>query len=145
MNCSLLTCLQIFRKYTHLLVFRLHCFSCLKTWFTKFVKVKKNKWFWILLPLYTLFNKELRINYNPEIRNGSDVWKQAFRSQRVVASVTNRTDERVHAIVAKSLLPYITSDFGNVIHTRYLPCIQFLPGRNLQINKIIKLNLFLCF
>ena len=41
--------------------------------------MKQNKCFWILLSLPKLFNKELRINYVLEIRNGCDVWEQAFR------------------------------------------------------------------
>ena len=33
----------------------------------------------MLSSLHKLFNKEPRINYVPEIRNGCDVWEQAFR------------------------------------------------------------------
>ena len=48
-------------------------------WSKKFVKVKKNSWFWTLFSSRKLFNKELRINYVPEIWNGCNVWEQVFR------------------------------------------------------------------
>ena len=32
----------------------------------------------IIIASITVFNKELRMNYIPKIRNGCDVWEQAF-------------------------------------------------------------------
>ena len=42
--------------------------------------------------LYKLFNKEPRINYVPEIRNGCDVWEQAFRRYCVDLVVSSDAD-----------------------------------------------------
>ena len=43
-----------------------------------------------LLSLHKLFNTELRINYIPEIRNGCNVWEQAFRHYCVDPLVFDR-------------------------------------------------------
>ena len=59
-------------------------------WFKKFVKVRKNSWFWTLLSLHKLFNKELRINYVLEIWNGCNKWEQAFRDHCVDPLVFDR-------------------------------------------------------
>ena len=56
--------------------------------------MKKEKLFWILLSLYELFNKDLRINYVPESRKGCYIWEQAFRRNCVVRMLTDRTTRR---------------------------------------------------
>ena len=90
MNYSLSNVITDFYKGRHLLVFRMAFFAYLKTWFTELVKVKTNKCFWILLSLHKSLNKEPRINYVPEIRNGYDLLEQAFRRYCIDPLVFNR-------------------------------------------------------
>ena len=41
----------------------------------KICKSEEKQMIWILLSSHKLFNKEIRMNYVPEIRNGCDVSK----------------------------------------------------------------------
>ena len=43
------------------------------------MNVKKTQMFLDIIVIGRLLNKELRINYVPEIWNGCNLWEQAFR------------------------------------------------------------------
>ena len=75
-----------------LLYFDWIVFACLKTWFTKFVKVNK-KLLWIL-SLQKLSNEDFRINYVPEIENGCHVWEQALCRYYLDHLISSNADKR---------------------------------------------------